>query len=176
MKSILDVNEDNYLLIKKENDISLNFNVKQLLPHSYPFLLVDKIVKWNPESNHMVGIKNVTHNEEFFNGHFSDFPIMPGVLIIEALAQTALIAGLTMLNKSKQDSVVRFISIQNAKFRKAVLPGDVLYLNVELIRSKKNIFKFYSRAYTGSDICTEAEFTSAFFDKEDEYNIGKKDA
>ena len=114
--------------------------IKSIIPHRYPFLLVDRIIECDFDSR-IVGIKNVTADEPFFQGHFPEFPVMPGVLIIEALAQTACILGFKILNLEGQGSVF-FTGIDGAKFRKPVVPGDQLRLELTKIKQRKSIFRF----------------------------------
>ena len=137
---------------------SLDINqIKEYLPHRYPLLLVDRVIDWESGKT-ITAIKNVTINEEFFNGHFPHKPVMPGVLTIEALAQTAaLLAFLTNGQKPDDNAVVYFVGIDGARFKRPVEPGDQLILEVELDRMKAGIFKFKARAKVGNDIATEAE-------------------
>lgn len=124
-----------------------------LLPHRYPFLLVDRIVEIDPGKS-ILGIKNVTVNEPFFQGHFPGRPIMPGVLIVEALAQTGGVLAFTTLEE-KSGSVF-FTGIDEARFRKPVIPGDQLKLAVEVLRHRKEIWIFSGKAYVDNDIVAEA--------------------
>ena len=169
MEHPFDITHENYLEAIKNPDFTPEkFNIKQILPHSYPFLFVDRVVKIDTENKHIAAIKNVTHNEQFFNGHFANFPIMPGVLITEALAQVATILAITTIMEINKDRCdVRFLSIDGARFRKPVIPGDRLYMNVSLIRQKRDIFKFEGRAYSESGLCATSEFTAACFYKKD---------
>ena len=127
--------------------------IKRIIPHRYPFLLVDRIVECDMESR-IVGIKNVTTNEPFFQGHFPDYPIMPGVLIIEALAQVACILALKILKKEGHGSVF-FTGIDGAKFRQPVRPGDQLRLELTKVKQRGTLFRFKGRAYIGDKIAAE---------------------
>jgi len=127
--------------------------IKRIIPHRYPFLLVDRIVECDMESR-IVGIKNVTTNEPFFQGHFPDYPIMPGVLIIEALAQVACILALKILKKEGHGSVF-FTGIDEAKFRQPVRPGDQLRLELTKIKQRGTLFRFKGVAYIGDKIVAE---------------------
>ncbi len=138
------------------------------LPHRYPFLLIDKVAIHEPFKQ-AVGIKNVTFNEPHFTGHFPDKPIMPGVLIVEAMAQTAAILILNSSEEKKEDCLVYFMSIDAVKFRKPVIPGDVLELHVTNIQSRSNVWKMAGVAMVAGQKVAEAEFSAMFADK-------KKDA
>ena len=132
--------------------------IERILPHRYPFLLVDRILEWSP--TRIVGVKNVTINEPFFQGHFPDHPIMPGVLIVEAMAQVAGVAGLnTDANIGK---IAYFLSINNAKFRKPVTPGDKLVIEVELVKSKLSVLAVRAVAKVDENIVAEADLMFAF--------------
>ena len=133
----------------------------RLLPHRYPFLLVDRIVDIDSD-NSAVGIKNVTVNEPHFQGHFPDMPIMPGVMIIEAMAQTSgVLVGLTMDLVDKQAKVF-FMGVDAVKFRRKVVPGDVLELHVKALRGGGKVWKFEGRAMVEGELATEATFTAMF--------------
>lgn len=137
--------------------------IQKLLPHRYPFLLVDKIIEIEPGVK-AVGIKNVTINEGFFQGHFPGHPIMPGVLIIEALAQVAgILAFRSSANVGKS---VYFMSIEKAKFRKPVVPGDQLRLEINILQQRGNVWKFSGNAVVEEKVAAEAEFTAMVTDKE----------
>lgn len=127
--------------------------IMQLLPHRYPFLLVDRLVEFEP-SKRAVGIKNVTCNEPFFTGHFPDKPIMPGVLIVEAMAQTGGVLAFKSFPEMKGS--VLFIGIDNARFRKPVIPGDQLKMVVEVVKHKREIWIFEGKAYVDDDMVAEA--------------------
>jgi 3-hydroxyacyl-[acyl-carrier-protein] dehydratase len=138
------------------NSLDIN-QIKQYLPHRYPLLLVDRVLTW--ESGKCIeAIKNVTINEEFFNGHFPNKPVMPGVMTIEALAQTsALLAFLTMGQKPDENAVVYFLGIDNARFKRPVEPGDQLRMHVEILRHSRGIWKFQARATVDDQLAVEAE-------------------
>jgi 3-hydroxyacyl-[acyl-carrier-protein] dehydratase len=131
--------------------------ILSILPHRYPFLLVDKVIEL--ESNvKAVGIKNVTINEPFFQGHFPpDNPIMPGVLIVEAMAQ---VAGILAFKSGVQGKAVYFMSIEKVKFRKPVLPGDQLRFEVQVLQKRGNVWKFSGNAFVDDKLASEAEFTA----------------
>ncbi|MDX8363728.1 3-hydroxyacyl-ACP dehydratase FabZ [Cytobacillus sp. IB215665] len=136
--------------------------IKDIIPHRYPFLLVDKIIEVD-EGKRAVGIKNVTANEEFFNGHFPDFPVMPGVLIVEALAQVGAVA---MLKKDENRGRLAFFGgIDNCRFKKQVKPGDQLRLEVEMTRVRGSIGKGKAVATVDGEIACETEIMFALGDK-----------
>jgi 3-hydroxyacyl-[acyl-carrier-protein] dehydratase len=134
--------------------------IKKVLPHRYPFLLVDRVVEMSEKR--IVGIKNVTANEPFFQGHFPERPVMPGVLIVEALAQVGGISVLATINKPGQ--LAYLISVNNARFRKTVVPGDQLRLEVDIIKlkSKLGIVKGVAKV-AGEEVC-DAEIMFALVD------------
>ncbi|BCA80122.1 3-hydroxyacyl-ACP dehydratase FabZ [Desulfuromonas sp. AOP6] len=134
--------------------------ILKLLPHRYPFLLVDRIVELE-EGKKAVGIKNVTINEPFFQGHFPGHPIMPGVLIIEAMAQVGGLYAI-VVNKVGDDKVTYFAGIDNARFRKPVLPGDVLRIELELSNCKRGLYCFSGKAYVEDVLVAEAELKATF--------------
>lgn len=127
--------------------------IKQIIPHRYPFLLVDRIVECDFDSR-IVGLKNVTANEPFFQGHFPKFPVMPGVLIIEALAQVGCILALKIL-KMEGHGAVFFTGIDDAKFRKPVVPGDQLRLEMTKIKQRKDLFRFQGQAFVEDKLAAE---------------------
>ena len=135
--------------------------IMELLPHRYPFLLVDRIVEWEP-GKRIVGIKNVTINEPFFQGHFPGHPIMPGVLIVEALAQTGGILALKAMGGGKR--IAYFTGIDNCKFRRPVVPGDQLRLDVLWVRQKGRIILMKGKAFVEGDLAAEAEITATVLD------------
>ncbi len=134
------------------------------IPHRYPLLLVDKIIAME-ENKSVIGVKNVTFNEPHFTGHFPDKPIMPGVLIIEAMAQTASVMVMNSGGRSLDDSIVYFMSIDNAKFRKPVVPGDVLELHIEVLQNRGAVWKMAGIAKVEGIKVAEAEFSAMIVDK-----------
>jgi 3-hydroxyacyl-[acyl-carrier-protein] dehydratase len=135
------------------------------LPHRYPFLLVDRILDCVPGKT-IRGLKNVTINEPFFQGHFPGFPVMPGVLVIEALAQVSgLLAYVSGDARSGGASLIFFAGIDNARFRKQVVPGDQLILEAEVIRVVRGVGKFRTRATVDGDLACEAELIAAIRDR-----------
>lgn len=136
--------------------------IMEILPHRYPFLLVDRIEEMVPGVR-AVGIKNVTMNEPFFQGHFPGHPVMPGVLIIEALAQVGAVAVLSMPDFAGK--LALFAGIDKARFRRQVVPGDVLRLEAELVRMRGSLGKSKATAHVGSDLAAEAELLFAVVDR-----------
>ncbi|WP_374259798.1 3-hydroxyacyl-ACP dehydratase FabZ [Zoogloea sp.] len=135
--------------------------IKKYIPHRYPFLLVDRILELE-EGKRVVGLKNVTVNEPFFPGHFPHSPVMPGVLIIEALAQAAaVLAFKTEGTVPDEDAMVYFASVDNVRFKRPVVPGDQLILEAEIVRTIRNIWKFKGVAKVAGEVATEAEFMCA---------------
>ena len=134
------------------------------IPHRYPLLLVDKIIAME-ENKSVIGVKNVTFNEPHFTGHFPDKPIMPGVLIIEAMAQTASVMVMNSGGRSLDDSIVYFMSIDNAKFRKPVVPGDVLELHIEVLQNRGAVWKMAGVAKVEGIKVAEAGFSAMIVDK-----------
>ena len=147
----------------KSADISL---IKRILPHRYPFLLVDQVIEINGLDN-ATGIKNITFNEPQFQGHFPATPIMPGVMIIEAMAQTAAVMVGVGLNLADKDMLIYFMAIDKCKFRRKVTPGDQLIMKLNTLRGKpgSKVWKFYGEASVGGEMAAQAEF-SAMMDLE----------
>ncbi|MEH7128589.1 MULTISPECIES: 3-hydroxyacyl-ACP dehydratase FabZ [Bacillaceae] len=138
--------------------------IKEIIPHRYPFLLVDRILEVE-DGKSAVGIKNVSANEEFFNGHFPDYPVMPGVLIVEALAQVGAVA---MLKKEENRGRLAFFAgIDGCRFKKQVKPGDQLRLEVEIIRLRGPIGKGKAVATVDGEVACEAEITFALGEKKE---------
>ena len=138
------------------NSLDIN-QIKLYLPHRYPMLLVDRVLDWESGKS-ITAIKNVSINEEFFKGHFPHKPVMPGVLMIEALAQTAaLLSFLTMEMKPDDNSVVYFIGIDGARFKRPVEPGDQLKMEVSIVRNARGIWKYKAVASVDGQLAVEAE-------------------
>jgi 3-hydroxyacyl-[acyl-carrier-protein] dehydratase len=139
-------------------------DIRAILPHRYPFLLVDRIVELEPER--IVGIKNVTVNEPFFAGHFPDFPVMPGVLIIEAMAQTAGVLVLKTI-ADRANKLVLLVAVENARFRRPVVPGDCLRMEMKLLKRKASVAKMAGVATVDGLVVAEAEVMCKLADKEE---------
>lgn len=139
--------------------------IMKMIPHRYPILLVDRLVDY-VAGERAVGLKNVTINEPHFNGHFPGMPVMPGVLIIEAMAQTSAILVVQTLGKEAQGKIVYFMTIDNARFRKPVVPGDSLYIHVTKIKQRGPVWKFDGVAKVGDTVCAEATFSAMLTDQE----------
>jgi 3-hydroxyacyl-[acyl-carrier-protein] dehydratase len=137
--------------------------VMKLLPHRYPFLLIDRIHDMDRDES-AVGVKNVTFNEPFFQGHFPDYPVMPGVLIIEGLAQTAGALCVHSLGENYRPQLVYFMGIDKAKFRKPVVPGDQLLYHVKKIRSRGRAWRFHGEAKVNGQVVAEAEISAMIVD------------
>ena len=137
--------------------------IMNILPHRYPFLLVDKIVEMEVGKS-IVGIKNVSINEPFFQGHFPGHPVMPGVLVIEAMAQVAGILAYSS-DESIRSKITLFVGIDKARFRKPVMPGDQLRFEIEAIGCKRGIWVFDAKAFVDGKLVTEAELKATFADK-----------
>ena len=137
--------------------------VLQLLPHRFPMLLFDRIYDMNGDES-CVGLKNVTINEPFFNGHFPQFPVMPGVLIIEGLAQTAGALCVSSLKENYKAELVYFMGIDRAKFRRPVVPGDQLHYHVRKVRNRGRVWKFFGEAKVDGQVAAEAEVSAMLAD------------
>lgn len=147
-------------------DAAVNIDVlriMEMIPHRYPFLLIDRIVEFVP-GERAVGLKNVTINEPHFQGHFPRQPVMPGVLIVEAMAQTAAVMVVNTLGKESEGKLVYFMTIDEARFRKPVVPGDALYIHVSKIQNRRNVWKFKGEAMVGDQLCAEATFGAMIMD------------
>ena len=137
--------------------------IMKILPHRYPFLMVDRIVELET-AKRIVGHKNVTINEPFFQGHFPGHPVMPGVLIIEAMAQVAGIMAYLASDEKTRNKVTYFMTIDNARFRKPVCPGDQLRIEVETLFHRRGIWCVAGKAFVGDVLVTEAELKATFAD------------
>lgn len=146
---------EEFNIIGKVLDINM---IQKILPHRYPFLLVDRIIECTEKR--VVGIKNVTINEPFFQGHFPGKPIMPGVLIIEAMAQVGGVGALNI--KDNLGKLAYFMSIKEAKFRKPVVPGDQLIIEMDILKTKLSIMQARGVAKVNQEVVAEAEFMFAF--------------
>ncbi len=137
--------------------------IMAMIPHRYPFLMVDRVIEVVPGES-AIGIKNVSASEPHFQGHFPDRPVMPGVLIIEAMAQTAAVIVVASLGKEAEGKLVYFMTIENARFRKPVVPGDQLRLICRKERQRANVWKFSGEAKVGDTVVAEAVYTAMIMD------------
>jgi 3-hydroxyacyl-[acyl-carrier-protein] dehydratase len=140
-------------------------DIKKLLPHRAPFLFIERLTDI-VSGESAVGHKAVSYNEPYFQGHFPDFPVMPGVLIIEAMAQTAGALVMHSLGLTSDSRLVYFMTIDKARFRRPVRPGDVLRLPVKVIRHRGPVWRFEGEAYVGEQLCAEAEYSAMIADKD----------
>lgn len=141
--------------------------IKRMIPHRYPFLLIDRVEHIVPNES-AVGIKNVTVNEPHFEGHFPQEPLMPGVLIVEAMAQTAGVLVVDSLGMEGEDLLVYFMTLDKTRFRKKVVPGDILELHVAIRRARGKVFKFWGEGKVRGELVAEAEFSAMIIDENDE--------
>ncbi|MEM9966432.1 MAG: 3-hydroxyacyl-ACP dehydratase FabZ [Asticcacaulis sp.] len=152
--------EDTSDVAEAESGLDVGYQeVLKRIPHRYPFLLIDRGESWIKNKS-MVGIKNVTFNEPFFNGHFPENPVMPGVLIIEALGQTGAVLMSKSLDVSVEGKTIFFLGVDGVKFRSPVRPGDQLKLHVEVVRHRGDVFKFRGEAKVNGKVVCEAEFSA----------------
>ncbi len=145
-----------------EPAVQVNIDIAEILqriPHRYPFLLVDRAEEYKPHQS-IVGIKCVTVNEPFFVGHFPNNPVMPGVLIVEAMAQTGAVLMSKSLDVAVEGKTILFMSLDNCRFRHPVRPGAVLRMNVEVVRARGDVFKFRGKAMVGDKLAAEVEFAA----------------
>jgi len=145
-------------VIDGETEIDIT-EILARIPHRYPFLLVDRCEDYKPNQS-IVGIKCVTVNEPYFQGHFPGYPVMPGVLIVEALAQTGAVLMSKSLDVDVGGKAIFFMSVDNGRFRAPVRPGDVIRLNVEVLRARGDVFKFRGKAMVGEKVAAECEFAA----------------
>ena len=137
-----------------------------MIPHRYPFLLIDRVEQIRTNES-AVGVKNVTNNEPFFQGHFPEKPIMPGVMVVEAMAQTAGVLVVETLEIIDQDLLVYFMTLDKTRFRKLVVPGDVLELHVRILRGRGKIWKFWGEGIVRDQIVAEAEYSAMIITGDD---------
>jgi len=153
-------------MVAQSSEHSAVFNIKEIskiLPHRYPFLLVDRVVQLDLENNYIIGLKCLTINEQFFQGHFPDAPIMPGVLILEALAQ---VGGILIHEKGFKDKTAVLLNVNQAKFRRPVMPGDVLYLHAQGLHFGSRGGRIQARAIVNDQLAAEAEIGFALREKD----------
>ena len=156
-----EIDNNNVLLAADIQDI------KRMIPHRYPFLLIDRVREIDLNKS-AVGIKNVTFNEPHFQGHFPAQPIMPGVTIVEAMAQTAAVLVVMTLDMVDNDMLVYFLSIDNCKFRRPVTPGDQLELHVRVVRGRGKLWRFRGEGPVDGKVVAEAEFNAMMVPPEDQ--------
>lgn len=144
----------------QEGGIAIDIaEILRRIPHRFPFLLVDRAEGYRPHES-IVGIKCVTMNEPFFQGHFPDNPVMPGVLIIEAIAQTGAVLMSKTLDADVEGKTIFFMSMDNVRFRTPVRPGDVLRMPVQVLRARSDVYKFSGQAFVGDKLAAQVEFAA----------------
>lgn len=137
-------------------------NIRALIPHRYPFLLVDRIIDYKKDES-ITGFKNVTANEQYFEGHFPDEPVMPGVLILEAMAQICgVLTSLTLEKELGKEGVFYLVGFDKARFKRMVIPGDKIILKATIKRKLKGIWKFETEAYVDDELCTSADLMCTY--------------
>ena len=138
--------------------------IMQMIPHRYPMLMIDRVINVVPDQS-ATGVKNVSINEPFFVGHFPQRPVMPGVLIIEAMAQTSAVLVVRTMGAESEGKLVYFMTVDEARFRKPVVPGDQLHINIRKERSRGNVWKFSAEAKVGDTLCAEATYSAMILDR-----------
>ncbi len=138
--------------------------IMELLPHRYPFIMIDRILELTPGEK-VVALKNVTINEPFFQGHFPENPIMPGVLIIEAMGQAGAVLAAKSLDRGPHGPLIYFMGMDKVKFRKPVTPGDQLIFEMEFLKQRRNVFKMSGTAYVDEKVVAQAELMATFGEK-----------
>ncbi|MQA65313.1 MAG: 3-hydroxyacyl-ACP dehydratase FabZ [Alphaproteobacteria bacterium] len=148
----------------KEKARTVNIErIMQLIPHRYPFLMIDRVESLVVNES-AVGVKNVSINESHFQGHFPGRPVMPGVLLIEAMAQTAAALVVETLGPESEGKLVYFMTVDNARFRRPVVPGDTVKVHVTKLQNRKNVWKFRGEAMVDGNLCAEATFAAMILD------------
>jgi 3-hydroxyacyl-[acyl-carrier-protein] dehydratase len=137
--------------------------IMEMIPHRYPFLMIDRVIDVIPDHS-AVGVKNVTINEHYFQGHFPRQPVMPGVLIIEAMAQTAAVLVVETLQETAGGKLVYFMTVEEGRFRRPVVPGDTLHVHVTKVRHRRNVWKFTGVAKVDGTLMAEARFSAMIMD------------
>lgn len=151
--------------VAKKPGVSMDLQeIMEKIPHRYPFLMIDRVEDVRADES-ALGIKNVTINEPYFQGHFPGRPIMPGVLIIEAMAQTAAVCAVATFGKEAEGKLVYFMTVDEARFRKPVVPGDTLEVFVNKLRSRRNVWKFRGEAKVRGVLVADAEFSAMIVDR-----------
>jgi 3-hydroxyacyl-[acyl-carrier-protein] dehydratase len=135
----------------------------QMIPHRYPMLMIDRVIDIVPDVR-ATGVKNISINEQYFQGHFPQRPVMPGVLIIESMAQTAAVLVVQTLGSAAEGKLVYFMTVDDARFRRPLTPGDTAYIHVVKQRKRGNVWKFRGEAKVGDTLCAEATFSAMILD------------
>lgn len=152
------------LKLAQEEGLTIEIErIMQMIPHRYPFLMIDRVVNVVPDAT-AVGIKNVSINEPFFQGHFPQRPVMPGVLIVEAMAQTSAVLVVHTLGIAAEGKLVYFMTVDSARFRRPVVPGDQLRIHVSKERSRANVWKFSGEAKVNGTLVAEATYAAMIMD------------
>lgn len=147
-----------------QKDVTSIQRIMDMIPHRYPILLVDRLIDFVPGES-AVGLKNVTFNEPHFQGHFPGEPVMPGVLIVEAMAQTAAIMVVKTLGEEAEGKLVYFMTIDNARFRKPVVPGDSMHIHIKKIKHRRSVWKFEGEGIVDGQVCAQATFSAMIMDR-----------
>ena len=141
-------------------------NIQNYLPHRYPFLLIDKVIDIKKNKS-IIAQKNVSNNEPFFQGHFPDYPVFPGVLLLEAMAQATAILDIESNDRDMSNQLYYFVGIDKARFKKQVVPGDIIIINAKLNQSKSDIHKFSSECHVNDEVVCTSELIGAIRSKND---------
>ena len=151
---------------KKGEQIDI-MRILEMMPHRYPFLMIDRVIDVVPNES-AVGIKNVSINENYFQGHFPNKPVMPGVLVIESMAQTAGVLVVRSLGPESEGKLVYFMSVESARFRRLIVPGDQVHVHVTKLHARRNVWKFKGEAKVDGRLAAEAVYAAMIVDEEDE--------